>query len=453
MVRAKQRRIVKIWENAKKFILWCDKAMAFSFYVLIFFIPISIALSETFTGTAFFFYLLKRGAMFYGLLKDKDQKPNTVSTFFRKFGKAFKPVPNGLNVPIALIIAISLVSVAKSEYLLLSVEGFVGKVLQNVFLYFNMIECMNSKKRLKTFMNVFLMSFMLICINGLYQSIVGQGFIYGHVFDGRISSSLRHANDFAAYLIVVVPILFCLVFLTGIRKQGDTTKIDEFTCLAQYKGKLICLIPFLLGFICLGLTLSRGAWLGFICSLVFMGLFGLRSRKVIISNGLLIVFFLAIFYPGMPYMKIPFKGASSAKTTSVVKEAPSEAELHKKEFMRQMYGDRFHIINLQTFLVQNNRLGYWQRSFRIIKDYPIFGCGLNTYAQIGGRYTVGWGGYPHNSYLQITAETGLVGVTIFLWMLFVFFRDSLKALSVMAVPVNKMLFFRFFDWVTRIFNT
>jgi len=286
----------------EKFISWCEEAMAFCMYALIWFLPISIALSEIFTGTAFFFYLLKRGTVFYSLLKSKEHAPNNVLIFFRKFGQAFKPVPSMLNIPIALILVIGLVSVVRSQYLLVSVEGFVGKMLQSAFLYFNFVECMHSRKRLKIFLIVFFTSFMLICINGIFQAIVGHGFIHGHIFNGQISSSLRHANDFAAYLIVVVPILFCLVFLAGSQKQDESKKSNEFVCITHDRIKIACLILFLLGFTCLGLTYSRGAWVGFIISLLLMSLFGIRNRKMIISNGLLIFFFIALFYPGIPYI-------------------------------------------------------------------------------------------------------------------------------------------------------
>jgi len=121
--------------KSEKFILWCDKAMAFSFYALIYFLPISIALSESFTAATFFFYLLKRGTFFYGLLKSQTQEQNKVLSFFRNFANAFKPVPSNLNIPIFFILIIFLVSVVRSQYLLLSIEGFVGKVLQSVFLY------------------------------------------------------------------------------------------------------------------------------------------------------------------------------------------------------------------------------------------------------------------------------------------------------------------------------
>jgi len=262
---------------------------------------------------------------------------------------------------------------------------------------------MNSRKRLKRFIVVFLISCTLICINGFYQSIVGHGFILGHIFDGRISSSFRHANDFGSYLLIIVPVLISLSFLTGSKRQGEEQGTDGFTFLFSPGMKIFYVILFILSLACLGLTYSRGAWIGFVLSLA---MFGVINRRVSLFFILIIVVFLSIFYPKLTEKRIPIK-------------------------------DRW------SFLVENNRLSYWRRASNIIKDYPVFGCGLNTYALVEGRYNVGWGGYPHNSYLQMAAETGLVGITFFLWMLFVLFRDSLRALKQIEIQRHKILLFGF----------
>jgi len=425
-----------------KFITWCDKAMAFSFYALIYFLPISIALAETFTGMALVFYLLKRGASYLIRSKGEDLRWHALSfsrnrIFF--FLKCFKPIKSNLNIPIAIFLLWNLISTLISQIPSVSWAGFFGKTLQSAFIYFTFIECIRSRKHLKIFLTVFLISNTLICINGLYQSYVGHGFIFGHQYDGRISSSLRHANDFGAYLLIGIPILFCLSFLTDRKSSMPRTEAEDSSYLFLPKVKVLLIVSFMLALTCLGFTYSRGAWVGFILSLVLMSLFGLRSRKIIISNSLLIVFFLVIFYPGiMTNMRIPFLGIHSPSTSS-----SSVVKVDHVEHLQKRLNNRFRAVNVPQFLARNNRLGYWERSFSIIKDYPLFGCGLNTYALIAGRYSNGWGGYPHNSYLQMTAETGFVGITAFLWILFVLFRDSLRALRRIDIPANKILFFSF----------
>ncbi len=392
--------------KSEKFIDWCDKAMAFSFYALIYFLPISIALAETFTGTAFFFFLLKRGTVLCVRLREKNKAKKGIGFFARNFLSSFKPVSSGLNIPILIVLCFNLISVMQSQFLMQSIEGFVGKVLQSVFLYFNFTEVMRTRKRLKRFLSVFLISCTLITINGYFQMLTGKGFIFGHAFDGRISSSFRHANDLGAYLLIVVPILFCISVLPKRSKNPLKKNVGyrsiSFSPIVQFALFLL----FLATFITIGLTYSRGVWIGFILSLLLLGIFGIRQRKIIIYFSVLAVAFLLMFYP-------------------------------------KIYDQRTLLKDFKTSLAHNNRIVYWERSIQIVKDYPLFGCGLNTYAQVEGRYTAGWGGYPHNSYLQMLAEIGPFGLAAFLWMLIVLFRDSLRALKKIKIQENKLLLFGF----------
>ncbi len=386
----------------KQFIIWCDKGMAFSFFALIYFLPISIALSELFTGLALFFYLLKRGAMFYGDLKQKSSEGIHYS-FWKKgyeFLKAYKPVDNCLNWPIAIFLLFNFISVFLSQHPGVSFEGFMGKSLQSAFLYFNFVECINSKKRLKIFLTTLLISCLLICTNGFYQYFVGHGFIHGHIFEGRVASSLRQANDFAAYLVVMIPILLSLL-VVGLfkQKQTDVQSLPDPFLSHFCKLKILTFIIFVLATVCLGLTYSRGAWIGFFLSLT---VFGVTNRKVFLPFVLVTVIFFSVFYPRLAEKRIP-------------------------------------INDKKSFAEQNNRLGYWKRASNIIRDYPVFGSGLNTYSLVSQRYTVGWGGYPHNSYLQLTSETGFIGISIFLWMLIVLFRCSFRSLKKIKVPSQKIL--------------
>ena len=68
----------------------------------------------------------------------------------------------------------------------------------------------------------------------------------------------------------------------------------------------------------------------------------------------------------------------------------------------------------------SGRSTFWAESISIIRRSPWLGMGINTYSQMAK----GKGGYPHNCYLQLTAEMGLFGLVSFLWMIIVLFHRA-----------------------------
>lgn len=56
------------------------------------------------------------------------------------------------------------------------------------------------------------------------------------------------------------------------------------------------------------------------------------------------------------------------------------------------------------------RLNYWQESLKIIKEHPVRGIGL-------GNFDIPQSRYAHNSYLQIWAEIGILGLFSFVWLI------------------------------------
>jgi O-antigen ligase len=67
-----------------------------------------------------------------------------------------------------------------------------------------------------------------------------------------------------------------------------------------------------------------------------------------------------------------------------------------------------------------DRLWMWQAAWKMIQAHPWLGVGLNTFMANYRTYWVGgeWmPRYAHNCYLQVAAETGLIGLAAFLWLL------------------------------------
>lgn len=76
-------------------------------------------------------------------------------------------------------------------------------------------------------------------------------------------------------------------------------------------------------------------------------------------------------------------------------------------FITRMVTGKQH---LQPIFSMVMRLNYWKETLRIIKAKPLTGVGLGNFNLMLSRYA-------HNSYLQIWAEMGILGIISFLWLI------------------------------------
>ena len=81
---------------------------------------------------------------------------------------------------------------------------------------------------------------------------------------------------------------------------------------------------------------------------------------------------------------------------------------------------------------KNTRIKLWQEALSIIKDFPMLGSGPNTYTAIIQVYKKPLpytGYYPHNCYLHMAAEMGILGLGAFIWVVVTLFKVTLANLK------------------------
>ena len=445
----------------------CDKAMFYAFCGLIYFFPISISLLEWGFSIAFLAYLVKRATIFRFEL---GQAPVGVAprNRFTLFLKSFKPLSSHVNIPIALYVFIAFLSVIFSQCVPLSIKGFVFKLLESVFLCFLMVECMTSKKRIQIFITIFLISVTVITVNGIYQYIVGVGFVRNHLLHlNRVDSTFKHANDFGAYLIMVI--LFLLNYSFAMALSSEKRKrLKSILIRAALCGLLITSV------ICLGLTLSRGAWSGFFIGLAFMAFFGKRPLVTVL---ILFSSFILIFTPLLnQFRNVSFisddisgdkkfyedlltkkrSAPASNPPAAIIEEKPQDKISTSPAILEPLTIDsskseeplvnkiidklsdatipltkhNFNIANFFTGRIGGmGRTGFWSAALEIIKKNPLIGTGLNTYSKVEVKH-----GYPHNCYLQMAAEIGIIGLLAFLFILWRIFYNGFGTLKKIADP-------------------
>lgn len=235
----------------------------FALFGLLFFIPISNAALESFSG----FALL-------GFLGRKFSRPDFESLRFRP------------NIYLLLFFAFNALSLINSqEYLRMSLVALFGKWFQYIGLCILVQDILFGKKLIKKAAGVFLFSASLVVLSGLTQKFLGFEFLRGRAIQDvgegvlPIRGSFVHYNNLGAYLVVVIPVIIAL----SIRKSG-IRKWRSFYFFIFATLSLLVLI----------FTTSRGSWLSVMLAL---GLMLFLSGKYRLLLYFLITIFILIGFP------------------------------------------------------------------------------------------------------------------------------------------------------------
>jgi O-antigen ligase len=249
-------------------------------------------------------------------------------------------------------------------------------------------------------LKVLMASTIAVAIFGLWQAMTGG---YSALYDvlypiqdeiaqipaweGRITSFLEHYNGLAGYLNLVLP--FCLAFATS----GTDTVLRALSrwCLT-------------FGVIALLLTQSRGGLLAFVVILLVHVSFSAPDRKTRIQRValLLVVCLLAAAAAGFFFQRL--------------------GEI-----------DDFTAVS---------RVAIWGGAFTVFARSPVLGTGFgNLRGLMGGLLNLpdGWTGDAHNLYLELLAETGLIGFTVFGILVVLALRTALRQLRKTEDEFNKMI--------------
>lgn len=339
-----------------KIINICDKIILFLLYIIAYFLPISKAIIESASILAIFIYLLKK-------LIQKEDIPNT-----------------RINIPIFSYFAVCIFSMFMSTNVQTSARTFFFKILQYFSFFFAVVETLNSERRIKIFLYILFLSATLLGIDGIYQNFTHKDFIRHRKDLGipRIYATFSTPNDFGCYLSTLIPFI-AVSFFTKSR-----LKLLKFFLLGL----------FILIFTCLMLTVSRGAWLSFIASALYMSLWIAPLRIFLLILGLVIIIALP-FYPSL---------------------------------IKERLGKFFIFLDHSGI----DRKAIWEVGWRMLRSNLWFGVGLGTFMFNFMKFTKSdypYGvPYAHNCYLQMATEIGIIGLLSFLSILVVFFYYGIKVM-------------------------
>jgi O-antigen ligase len=253
---------------------------------------------------------------------------------------------------------------------------------------------MDSKAKFKNLLIMVSLSAVIVMIDGflqhyylhkdfirLYPSFKYAAIDHGvRYFPGFPTGPFPFPNDLSAWmLIVLMPALS--LFVWGVKKLRPKFILGMF------------LFPFIFLFY---LANARSAWLGFLASF-FLTVF-------ILSKKLFIVFVILILAAAIILFLLP----------------------------------REKTINILGLSSLQDRFYMWRIGWKIFKEHPVIGNGLNTgfhkfreYRE--DEYRGKKGSYFHNGFLQMAAEIGITGLLIFLSIIVKAFMSALGRASISGI--------------------
>lgn len=289
-----------------------------------------------------------------------------------------------VNIPFLSLIIISLISMIHSVSLNDSIKGGILRLIQYGFLFLAITDSVKDSKHLRRIFISMILGVCFVSFDGIWQVVFGKDFVRGYspvinIGLTRATASFKDSNVMGIYLSAIIPLIFGLT-------------IYYF----KKRSKVIMVLAGLLGLTGLALTYSRPSLLAVYISLLFLSI--VKKNKLIISL-LLILLFLAPFL-------LPKSVKEWAKAVDY---------------------------NPVRFMCNDDRIAIYRNTLNMIKDHPVIGVGTNTFMKNYKKYkeSLEYRGvitsdltYAHNNFLHMAGEIGLLGLAVFLWLLYRLFKAS-----------------------------
>ncbi|MBN3038772.1 MAG: O-antigen ligase family protein [Candidatus Omnitrophica bacterium] len=302
-----------------------------------------------------------------------------------------------INLPIAsFILACVLFSargVIAGDVNPLKVSFYILKFVEYFMLYFMFINNITTKEQIKRFIAALLMTCFIICCYSFIQVISGVP---------RPSAPFEGAhpepNTLAGYL------LFILALVLGFFIYNNSAN-QRFLL-----GGLIIFILF--SFV---QTLSRSSYLAFFPMYLTLIVLTKKGKTMLIGALLIAAFLSPILVPNIVKNRITQTFALAQRYREVGGEyVISQYERYQKLGKPAIKQHRIFGRDLTLETSAAARLYHWQYAIERWKERPFFGYGITGITFIDSQY------------FRTLAELGIVGFTIFSWLLITIFRQALR---------------------------
>ena len=300
-----------------------------------------------------------------------------VKTIISESSEGF--VSDPLTIPLVIFVIVQVIATITSVSPILSMQNLLVSLVA-VALYFVIVNTIKTKEKLDRAIKIFIITAVILSIYGISQyftlGTTSKAWVDVELnpdLKTRVVGTFGNPNVFAEYLEHILPVAIALVFVY--RKWVN-------------KGIMAVLAGIM--FVCLILTSSRGAWIGFAAGMLFFIVLKLlKYIPIFVASGALLIPFI----PGVVLQRI--------RTIGNIQDTSNE---------------------YRTFI--------WEGTINMIKDFWATGVGYgywafrNTFYEYCIKGAKAW--HSHNMYLEIMAEMGVFGILSFLHVILSIFIHSTR---------------------------
>ena len=321
----------------------------------------------------------------------------------------FKIISNPLNIPVFSFIIICVLSLIWSNNPFVSLKE-LPLFLAGPLLYFVIVNNIYNEQQINRIIGAVIITGTLFGIYGILQyNGIDFSFWIGNYGRGKVFGLFGNAGYFAEYLILPLPITISL-FLVSKNKM--------------IKGLL--LVGILTMATTIALTFTRTPYLSLVISFIFMLLLFVISQgeRLFKENKKIFIVILTTIALIVSLFVIP-------------------TSLNEKGTILSKIKERISISQLGSEFFTGRRAAIWKYTIPMIKDYPLLGSGIGSFKYNSLRYQAkffdqgdnralypyGVADKTHNEYLQLWVELGIIGLIIFIWLIFAYFNYGLKILK------------------------
>ncbi len=244
----------------------------------------------------------------------------------------------------------------------------------------------------------------------LVKSILGWKLVAQGVPTGRMSAVFNYTNFLAIYL--------AIAFSLALGLWLDTWQAGRKNSASKQPQILLLLALILLADISgLILTSSRNAW------------------------GIAVISFMAYaVYMGWRWLIYGVSGAATAILWASF--APNLGGTQLRNVVPSFFWARLSDRDYER-PVETLRITLWEFCWDLIKQRPLFGWGLRNFTPLYEAKTNFWFGHPHNLFLMLGAETGIVSVLLLVCIVGSIIVEGGKLLLNWSTDGSRLIFFSY----------